>query len=309
MTGGTETIAPITGGATAHQYLHFEGHPSCPPTRARAPAAPVRPQEYLGLGDKAVPSEARAFYVELFRAAGLDATHYRDRALMRRLPACLRALQCTTIAEAFERIAGRPWLARAAASTVLLGVTEFFRDPAVFRFLDDHVLPALPPAPARPRIWSVACSDGQELYSVALLLAQRRRLGECELLGTDCRSDAIERAREGCFAPSESPPTSAPWPDAMPGWDDRREMPAPVRAAIRWKQADVLAGTEPGPWDIILCRNLSIYLEPEPAARLWATLTDQLAPGGYLIVGKADYPSRHLPLRRLAASIYRKHLP
>jgi chemotaxis methyl-accepting protein methylase len=218
------------------------------------------------------------------------------------LSACLRTLQARTPAEATARITAEPWLARAAVSSVLLGVTEFFRDAPVFRCLEEIVLPGMCMMTPRPRIWSVACSEGQELYSVAILLAAQRRLAHCELLGTDCRPDAIERAVQGVFPEDRPIPSRPRWLPSRLG--DRRHMSEEVRAAIAWKQADVFAGVEPGPWNLILCRNLAIYLEPVAAERLWSSLADALAPGGHLVVGKADYPSRHLPLRRIAAGVY-----
>lgn len=295
-------VAACAETPSLNPFLFFKGftrtkprrNPAFPPFRAPSPA------------DRA-PPEARAFFALLFGAAGLDAGHYRDRALVRRLPACFRALGVRSLAEASARIASRPELARTALSSVLLGVTEFFRDPAVFHVLETTLLPELLARQKRPRIWSAACSDGQELYSVAMLLARQGQLSACELLGTDCRRDALARAAQGAFMVEANRRLSASGALAME--QGRHHMSADLRGAITWKQADVLTAAEPGPWDLILCRNLAIYLEPAAATRLWATLIKELAPGGYLVVGKADYPARHLLLTRVASGIYRKDTP
>lgn len=289
---------PTSALEAVYRNLFFEGRDRGVPRQMPTPRGIASSR----LPDASCAPEVREFYSELFRAAGLDARHYRGRALARRLPACLRTLQARSPAEGSARIAAEPSLARAAVSSVLLGVTEFFRDAPVFRYLEEIVLPGTCAMNRRPRIWSVACSEGQELYSVAMLLAAQQRLNHCELLGTDCRADAIERAIQGIF-PEDRPGPSRP--RCLPSrLGDLRHMSEEVRAAIAWKQADVFAGVEPGPWNLILCRNFAIYLEPMAAERLWSALTDALAPGGHLVVGKADYPSRHLPLRRIAPGIY-----
>ena len=81
----------------------------------------------------------------------------------------------------------------------MIGVTNFFRDPHVFAQLAERALTYLPTCRGAVRVWSAGCSDGSELYSVAMLAAELGVLGRCELLGTDCRPDAVERARAGVF--------------------------------------------------------------------------------------------------------------
>ena len=81
-----------------------------------------------------------------------------------------------------------------------------------------------------------------------------------------------------------------------------------LRLAARWRTADVLAGPVPGPWDLILCRNLAIYLQPDANARLWAGLESALRPGGFLVTGKAERPAGPAAARLRAAGpcVYRK---
>ena len=86
-------------------------------------------------------------------------------------------------------------------NALVIGVSSFFRDPTVFVCIRDEVLPDLLRESPAPRIWSVGCSEGAELYSMAMLLAERGALENSDLLGTDCRADAIHRAAMGSFMP------------------------------------------------------------------------------------------------------------
>ena len=142
---------------------------------------------------------------------------------------------------------------------------------------------------------------------MAILLAEAGLLADCELIGTDCRPEAIRHASQGRFSHEATEQVSQEWGSK---WfaadrsgltiDDR------LRASIRWKQADLFAGTESGPWHLLLWRNMAIYLEPAAASSIWHALVAELAPGGWLITGKADYPPPGLGLVRVAPCIYQK---
>jgi chemotaxis methyl-accepting protein methylase len=255
------------------------------------------------------PGPGIDFVHTLLARAHLPAAAYRLPALCRRLPACLRFLGEPTVERARERIESDPHLAQATLSVALLGVTEFFRDRAVFRQLATEVLPSLCAGRARLRVWSAACSGGHELYSVAMTLADLGRLDGCELLGTDCREEAIEGARRGRFPLAEVaalPSTLCARHFGFEGGQAR--MSAKLREATTWKVADLCTAVETGPWDLILWRNMAIYLESAAAAAIWRALCEQLAPGGYIVCGKADHLPFGLPLHRVSSCIFRHAL-
>src|SRR5947209_1556882 len=135
----------------------------------------------------------------LFRRVGLDLACYRSETLNRRLPACLRALRARSSAEARWLLEQDANLISTALDAMLVGVTWFFRDGAVFDTLTKQVLPSLVEGRRNIYAWSVGCSAGAELYSLAILLAEMDLLATSYLLGTDCRAEAIHRARLGEF--------------------------------------------------------------------------------------------------------------
>ena len=191
-------------------------------------------------------------------------------------------------------------------SSLLIGVTEFFREPGVFDCLRRQVLPAWADGNRRLRVWSAACSTGAELYSAAILLSEAGLLERSYLLGTDCRGDAIERAKLALYDATTLKHVGCAARDRH--FEPAREQWRPVEALRRqshWKVADLLAGVENGPWDIILWRNVAIYLKTSPAEAIWRRLAWVLAPEGVLIAGKADRPPCNLGLTRAAPCIYR----
>lgn len=245
----------------------------------------------------------------MLERAGLQPAAYRPAAMQRRVSACLRQLRVTSADSARALMEAKPEMLPFALNTVLIGVSEFFRDRPVFDYLQREVLPELARTGGALRVCSAGASGGQELYSVAMLLAEAGLLGRSELLGVDCRADAIRRAQAGVFgsedmAGVETVRRERFFQPAGPRWAVRAELRRPVR----WQVADLLAFEADGLCDLILFRNVAIYFNETHSAEAWERLCAQLTPGGFLVTGKAEKPPASLPITRLAPSIYRKNL-
>lgn len=285
-------------------HVSFEGRPT--PSRGHAPVtsrARRSPDPSSGLVDASAPGSLPAAILAL---QGLNPAAYRGRPLDRRTAACLRALRAESEHSAAAVLTARPDLVDRALSTLLIGVTGFFRDAPVFDALRDRVLPVLRAHAARPRIWSLGCANGAELYSVAMLLADAGLLEHSELLGTDCRREAIAAATEGRF-PAEAVAGLEPgfrkrfFTGSGSGW----RIAAALRDRITWRVSDGTVEFAPGPWDIVLCRNLVIYLQPVAAEAMFGRIVAMLSPLGHLVVGKAERPPASLALTPVARCIFR----
>lgn len=246
----------------------------------------------------------------LLEQAGLKADDYRRETLRRRIPACLRAMRVETMLDACAEVERNPELLEVALNALVIGVTCFFRDPPVFAAIHERVIPELlssPPRPSGLRVWSAGCSDGSELYSVAMLLAEHGAAGNSTLLGTDCRPLALAQARDACYDTHAVMNVPASLFGKYFHFDDGgwRVNPA-LRSAARWRGGEVLRTCEPSGWDLILCRNLAIYMQAASAQRLWRRLEHLLQPGGILVLGKAERPVGTTGMRFLAPCIYRR---
>lgn len=245
--------------------------------------------------------------VWLLGRAGLKPSAYRATAMQRRVPACLRQLRVSCVDSARELLERRPELLSVVLNTALIGVSEFFRDAPVFDCMEKTVVPALARANRPPRVCSMGVSGGQEIYSVAMLLAEAGVLAGADLLGVDCRPDAIRRAREGVYGTEDMGGVSA-------GRRERFFQPSAARWAVRpelkecvgWRVEDMLSFEAGGLCDLILFRNVAIYFNEPHGAEMWKRLCDQLAPGGFIVTGKAERPPAVLPLVRVGPSVYRK---
>ena len=190
-------------------------------------------------------------------------------------------------------------LERRIVDAITTNETFFFRDTSPFELLRHKIIPDLidrraRSGSARIRIWSAACSTGQELYSIAILL--KELLGDPErygvsLLGTDISDDAVARASHGRFSPVE---ISRGLTDAQRtryfvpvagGWQIRDE----IRAMAFFKKLNLMTDFAAlGRFDVIFCRNVAIYFTERDRIALFGRMERALEPDGYLVLGAME---------------------
>jgi len=183
-------------------------------------------------------------------------------------------------------------LARAVTEALTTNESSFFRDGKPFdhlRRLMPKLMAARPPG-HRPRIWSAACSTGQEAFSAAMVLAELG-IRHAEILGTDLSREVVERARDGSFTQFE---VQRGLPVQMMVKYFRQEggkwrvLPE-LRAMTRFEERNLLGEHRAlGCFDVIFCRNVLIYFDPPTKGRVLNAMAAQLAPDGVLYLGGAE---------------------
>lgn len=190
--------------------------------------------------------------------------------------------------------------------------TYFFREPKHFAFLRDHVLPLRRPG-ASFRLWSAACSSGEEPYSLAMLLAECLGGAPWEIVASDISTRVLERARSGHYAIERAEHIPAAYLRAYcrkgVGQQEGTFLVAPsLRARIDFRQVN-LNETLPqlGEFDVIFLRNVMIYFEMETKRRVVQRLISVLRPGGHLMIGHSETLNGVSDaLRPVSPSMYRK---
>lgn len=205
---------------------------------------------------------------------------------------------------------------RALIDAMVVRETYFFREQDQLRALVDQVIVPAVSAHGRARVWSAACSTGEEPLSIAMMLADRGVLDRVEILASDVSDRSIARARAGEFAARSmravgSMGTTARWLRQ----DDRGQAvidPA-IASRVTWFRQNLLdeaAIAATPPMDAILCRNVLIYFSDATIVRVVRALAGALRPGGVLLVGVSESLLRlDVPLaceERGGAFLYRK---
>jgi chemotaxis protein methyltransferase CheR len=190
-----------------------------------------------------------------------------------------------------------PSLSQMVVEALLNNETYFFRDRAPFDVLQRHALPELArrrEKSKRLRIWSAGCSTGQEVYSLSMLFAEQPeqwRGWTIDILGSDVSNGCIDRARSGTYSQFEVQRglginQMIKWFEECPdGW---RAVEA-LRKPVRFQVHNLLEPSpHPGDFDIVLCRNVLLYLSPEKKALAFERIAGAMASDGWLMLGAGE---------------------
>jgi chemotaxis protein methyltransferase CheR len=191
-----------------------------------------------------------------------------------------------------------PSLSQQVVEALLNNETYFFRDRGPFDVLQRHALPELAQRrekSKRLRIWSVGCSTGQEVYSLAMLFAEappeQWRGWTIDILGTDVSTSCVERARSGVFSQFEIQRglginQMIKWfEEVADGW----RAVEPLRKPVRFQVHNLLEpAPHPGDFDVVLCRNVMLYLSPEKKALAFDRIAGAMAGDGWLMLGAGE---------------------
>ena len=240
--------------------------------------------------------ELRALLDQIRERTGLDFASYKRPTIARRLQRRMAAAGTETLADYRRYVERNPDELQRLVASFLIKVTEFFRDPELFDYLRDQILPNLL-AQARERgelrIWSAGCATGEEAYSLAMLIVDL--LGDelesltVRIFATDIALDAIDFARRGIYPASalEHLPPDLVERHFIPH-DGAYEVRKAARGLVIFGDHD-LGHRAPFPRiDLVLCRNVLIYFTAELQRRALQLFAFSLRPGGYLVLGKSE---------------------
>jgi len=215
------------------------------------------------------------------------------------LSALLREREIASLDELITiLVMGRePALSQMVVEALLNNETYFFRDRSPFDTLQRHALPELAQSRAksrRIRIWSAGCSTGQEVYSLAMLFAEQPELWQgwtIDILGTDVSTACIDRARAGSYSQFEVQRglginQMIKWfEESADGW---RAVEA-LRKPIRFQVHNILEpAPHPGGFDIVLCRNVLLYLSADKKTLAFERIASGMAEDGWLMLGAGE---------------------
>jgi two-component system CheB/CheR fusion protein len=237
--------------------------------------------------------------VELLRRrTAHDFTLYKPGTLQRRVERrmAMAPIEADSMERYLDMLRRDPAELELLARDLLINVTSFFRDPAVFEAMETSVIPELVRA-CKPdqalRIWIAGCSTGEETYSLAMIFREQIAATnpdiKLQVFASDVDPDAVASAREGFYPDSITATVSAARLARFFTREDHGYRISPdVRAAVVFTVQDVLADPPFSRLDLVSCRNLLIYLMPEAQTRVISVFHFALREGGVLLLGSAE---------------------
>lgn len=177
-----------------------------------------------------------------------------------------------------------------------VNVTELFREPAFFMAFRKKVIPTLRAAD-EIRIWHAACSTGEEVYSMAILLKEEGLLEKSKLIGTDLNPKAIEIARSGVYGNELLPLYSQNYllaggcgslSDHYSAEKDQFRFDDSLKAHIEFREHDLVSGSRLGTFDVVVCRNALIYFQKTLQSKVVRLFKNSLTNVGHLCIGAPE---------------------
>jgi two-component system CheB/CheR fusion protein len=249
-------------------------------------------------------------FVLLRNQTGHDFSLYKPSTINRRVERRMAVHQINTFESYVKYLQQNSSEVDALFHDLLIGVTNFFRDPEAFRTLEEQAIPNLfasKPSGSVIRIWSTGCSTGEEAYSIAILMVEYmeklRRNYTIQIFATDIDSRAISAARSGRYPTSITadltPARLARFFTMEPGGGGYR-IHKTIRDMLVFSEQDVVKDPPFSKLDLISCRNLMIYLGARLQKKLIPLFHYALNPDGMLFLGASegigDYDNLFIPL-------------
>jgi|GEM_PF-1532901 len=244
-----------------------------------------------------------------------DFAHYRSPMLLRRIQRRAVAKNMNGVADYARYVETHPDEIAALSKDLLIGVTSFFRDAAVFDMLAAEVLTDLLRRSTHARVWVIGCGTGQEAYSIAMLLTELTAAGPhsgktFRVFATDIDAASLETARLGIYPASIVNEVSKERLDRFFQKVSDREyrVVRELRSSIVFAKHNLISDPPFSSMGLISCRHLLIYLKPKVQENLFPLFDFALDPGGYLLLSPAEYPAglQTLSAVSLKHGIFRK---
>lgn len=260
-----------------------------------APSTPTitkKPEHEL----EAEPAMERLFGI-IYGQTGLDLTQYKDRTVTRRTEQRMVARGLTSVHDYVNLVDEDPDELQTIYQEILIGVTSFFRDRDMWRVLEEEVMPEVlaecVESDEPVRIWSAGCSTGEEVYSLGMSFHRvMNRMGvwhDTKIFGTDINQRALDIASNGLYSfDIEAQLTEEEIKEFFGKTQHGYQVKAFLRRSSVFARQNVFHDPPFTSLDLVMCRNLLIYLDPDLQRRTLSRLAYGTRVGGVIVLGSSE---------------------
>ena len=232
------------------------------------------------------------FTKDIYKLTSIDLSLYKERQMKRRIEALIKRHRLPGFKEFVDAIKTDHDLYEDFLSYLTINVSEFYRNLDQWKILDQDVVPKLLAQNAnRPlKIWSAACSTGDEPYSLVMLLSKHMPLNKITIEATDIDKQIIEKAKTGIY----NDKSIVNLPDEFKRkyftklGDKSFKISDDIKQRVNFKQHNLLKDNYGSGFDLIVCRNVMIYFTEEAQDDIYRKFYQALKPGGVLFVGSTE---------------------
>ncbi|UVI32394.1 CheR family methyltransferase [Paenibacillus spongiae] len=242
----------------------------------------------------------------------IDLSQYKEAQMKRRLTTLRMKYGFTSFAAYWDAMQRDSKLFNEFLDRMTINVSEFWRNPNRWETLERKFLPDMIKRSGRLKIWSAACSTGEEPYTLAMIAARLGILDTTTILATDLDNLVLEKARQAQYHERSVRDVPAAYLGQylIRKNPDLYEVDARLKKIITFKQQNLLKDTFDTQFDLIVCRNVMIYFTEEAKQMLYHKFAKALKPGGLLFVGSTEQifsPSQY-ELESVETFFYRRSI-
>jgi chemotaxis methyl-accepting protein methylase len=242
----------------------------------------------------------------IHKSRGIDFTLYRFSTFRRRLELRLAETSTHNYREYLEFLRAHPEEIDIFIQALTIKLSNFFRNPLVYEFLYSYVLPEMLAENHFLKIWSIGCARGEEPYSVAIMIHDLKKLTrkscDVKILGTDIDSEALEQAMKGEYREDDLFEVKKKYLDTYftRTQNSGRTHPTAlfrindeIKSMVAFERADImnwekLRETHSNDYQLILCRNVLIYMTRNLQEKVQSNLSEMIIENGYLVIGETE---------------------
>lgn len=230
------------------------------------------------------------FKKSVYELTKIDLNSYKERQMKRRIDSLITKHKYTTYAEYVSVLKQNKVMFDEFVTYLTINVSEFYRNPEQWQLLEKEVLPSLLQKSPNIKIWSAACSTGDEPYSLVMLLSKFMPLSKIKIIATDIDKQVLDKARMGLYnikslkgLPQEFITKYFTAVNAS-----TYQIADSIKACVEFQHHNLLKDPYPSGMDLIVCRNVLIYFTEEAKDVIYKKFNQALKPNGILFVGSTE---------------------
>lgn len=232
-----------------------------------------------------------AFKKSIYDMTKIDLNAYKERQMKRRIEALITKHGISTYSEYVQKLKNDRVAYEEFINYITINVSEFFRNPEQWVVLEKQVFPYLIERFGKNlKIWSAACSTGDEPYSLAMLLSKFLPLNQIRIIATDIDKQVMEKAKVGLY--HEKSVKDVPEEFLKKFFnkinDRTYQISDAIKSCVEFKQHDLLRETYPSNCDLIVCRNVLIYFTDDAKNKIYQDFNHALKKEALLFVGSTE---------------------
>lgn len=234
-------------------------------------------------------NEYQDFMVNIKKLTGIDLQLYKEAQMKRRLTSLYEKKGYRNFNDYFRYISADRTGLNEFLDRMTINVSEFYRNAKRWDVLDKKILPRLVKNTDRLKVWSAACSTGEEPYTLAMVIAKHMPLSKVTILATDIDDEVIARAKTGIY--HERSLNELPAELKMKYFEkngDYYKVNQEIIKAVTFKKHNLLAEPFENNFDLIVCRNVLIYFTEEAKDLLYGKFSHALKQSGVFFVGSTE---------------------